>query len=571
MLINQDFQPLNGLAKKLVIEKLLTEQQACQATQEAKNKHVSLVSHLVKSSLLSSQQIAMTASQSFGEPLLDLDAFDSNLIPRGLISDRLIKRHHALPLFKRGTRLYVAVSDPTDITALDEFKFHSGLNTEAILVEEEKLTKAIDTFLEDGDQAIAGFADSEFETLELDVIDTSEKADATKNEDIDDAPLVRFVNKILLDAIKLRASDIHIEPYEKYCRIRFRTDGILHEAIKPPLSLANRIASRIKVMSRMDISERRIPQDGHIKLRVSQAKTIDFRVNTLPTVFGEKVVLRILDSSASKVDIDELGFEPDQKALYLKALYKPQGMILVTGPTGSGKTVSLYTGLSLLNRDDRNISTIEDPVEINLSGVNQVNVHNKVGLNFSAALRAFLRQDPDVIMVGEIRDLETAEIAIKASQTGHMVLSTLHTNSAAETMMRLRSMGVPTYNLASSVELIIAQRLVRRLCDFCKEFLKLPKESLLEAGFDHHDLKNIQIFKAVGCERCHQGYHGRIGIYEVVPMTPSIAELILSDGNSMQLAEQARQEGYFDLRQSGLKKVQQGVTTLDEINRVTVD
>ena len=481
-------------------------------------------------------------------------------------------KHHAAPLFRRGNRLFVAVSDPTNLTALEEFKFASGINTDSVLVDDAALSKLISDLSEqtggfDANMASLG-ADGEYD-LEIGdgVVEEDEIQDAA-----DDTPIVRFVNKVLLDAIKQGASDIHFEPYEKDYRVRFRTDGILREIVKPPRNLAPRLAARLKVMSQMDISERRIPQDGRIQMKLSKKRAIDFRVNTLPTMYGEKIVLRILDPSSAQMGIDALGYEADQKALYLEALEKPQGMILVTGPTGSGKTVSLYTGLGILNQPERNISTAEDPVEINMAGINQVLVNPKVGLNFAEALRSFLRQDPDVIMVGEIRDLETAEIGIKAAQTGHLVLSTVHTNSAAETVTRLLNMGVPAFNIAASVTLIIAQRLARRLCGQCAEpESSVPREALLELRFTAAQIDVGQIKRPVGCAQCKDGYKGRVGIYEVVKITKPIAAAIMDGANSLALDQVAREAGFDDLRQSALRKCASGLISLEEVSRVTTD
>jgi type IV pilus assembly protein PilB len=492
-----------------------------------------------------------------------------------LVDVKLIQRHHALPLFKRGKRLFIALADPTNLQALDEIKFHTGINTEAIVVDQEILAAAIHRLTEakDAIEQLGDLEGGQFEDLEVEAINEDDRSDGdVGNLDADDTPIVRFVNKVLLDAVKAGASDIHFEPYEHTYRVRFRADGILREIVTPPKALAPRLAARLKVMSRMDISERRVPQDGRIQMRLSKTRAIDLRVNTLPTLFGEKIVLRILDPTSATLGIDALGYESEQKKLFMEALDKPQGMILVTGPTGSGKTVSLYTGLNILNTVERNISTAEDPVEINLDGINQVPVNPKVGLNFADALRSFLRQDPDVIMVGEIRDLETAEISIKAAQTGHLVLSTLHTNSAAETITRLLNMGVPAFNVATAVSLIIAQRLARRLCGKCaKPVEKLPEESLLQLGFTKEMLKDADIKEAVGCESCNRGYKGRTGIYEVVQITPKIARMILEGANSMEIADEARKEGFPSLRTSALMKVAKGMISLEEANRVTVD
>jgi len=563
--------PLSGLARRLVEESILDAVTAAKASDEARRSGTPFVAYLVEHNLADARVIATSAAEEFGVPLIDLNSFDLDAIPKDLVKENLIRQHNALPLVRRGVRLFVAVSDPTNLQALDEIKFQTGITTEPVLVEQDKLHAVIDQFLNAQEDALGDLGGDDLEDLDIESYDDQEDDD-DPSAGTDDTPIVRFVNKMLLDAIKTGASDIHFEPYEKTYRVRFRTDGILHEVTKPPVNLGTRLAARLKVMSEMDISERRVPQDGRIKMKLSKTKAIDFRVNTLPTLWGEKIVLRILDPSSAKMGIDALGYEDFQKALYMDALMQPQGMILVTGPTGSGKTVSLYTGLNILNTAERNIATAEDPVEINLEGINQVNVNNRVGLDFASALRSFLRQDPDVVMVGEIRDLETAEIAIKAAQTGHLVLSTLHTNSAAETLTRLRNMGVPSFNLATSVNLIIAQRLARRLCSNCKQTLEVPHEALIEEGFTEEDIASgFEVFEPnlSGCEKCKEGYKGRVGIYEVVKITPEIARIIMEDGNSIQLAEQAKALGFNDLRRSGLVKVMQGVTSLAEANRVT--
>ena len=548
---------------------LLDEATALDAHEKSIKKRQHFVSYLVSNKILKGNEIALSGSQEFGVPLFDLNVMDMESAPVTLVSDKLIHQHHALPLFKRGSRLYIAVSDPTNLAAVDEFKFHTGINTEAVLVEEEKLEKIIEEALEKMDTTMSDLMDADLDNLDVSAGDV-DKSDADVSEsDIDDTPVVRFVNKVLLDAINKGASDIHLEPYEREFRVRFRHDGVLHEVTNPPRSLAMRIVARLKVMSRMNIAERRIPQDGRIKMQLSKNRSIDFRVNTLPTLYGEKVVLRILDSSSAQLGVDVLGFEEDQKKLYLDAIKKPYGMVLVTGPTGSGKTVSLYTGLNILNQPDVNISTCEDPVEINMVGVNQVNVNPKAGLDFATALRAFLRQDPDIVMVGEIRDLETAEIAVKAAQTGHLVLSTLHTNDAPQTLTRLANMGVPPYNIASSVHLIMAQRLARRLCEKCKKELDIPNEALVKAGFREDQLKELRIYGPVGCDVCTGGYKGRVGIYQVMPVSEEMGRLIMEGGNSMQLEQQARKEGVDDLRASGLRKVAAGITSLEEVDRVT--
>ncbi|WP_116368610.1 type IV-A pilus assembly ATPase PilB [Parahaliea mediterranea] len=563
---------LSGLAGRLAAEGLITREQAQEAQRQASLERKPLVTYLVNTMDVDSQRLAEVASTEFGVPLFDIRAFNPELLPSGLVDVNLVSKHHALPLFRRGNRLFIAVSDPTNLSAIDEIKFHTGINTDPVLVEERVLSKLIEQWVESQDDLGKGLADIDAEDLEnIDVAD-GHGDDDDGADGIDETPIVRFVNKVLVDAIKQGASDIHFEPYEHNYRVRFRTDGVLREVVQPPRNLSARLAARLKVMSQMDISERRIPQDGRIQMKLSRNRAIDFRVNTLPTLFGEKIVLRILDPSSAQMGIDALGYEEDQKELYLKALKKPQGMILVTGPTGSGKTVSLYTGLNLLNQPERNISTAEDPVEINMAGINQVHVNPKVGLNFAEALRSFLRQDPDVIMVGEIRDLETAEIAIKAAQTGHLVLSTLHTNSAAETITRLLNMGVPAFNLATSVDLIIAQRLARRLCKECAVPADdIPHEVLLKEGFTEEMLATATLMHPVGCEHCKDGYKGRVGVYEVVRVTPAIARIIMAAGNSLDIHDQARAEGFNDLRMSALRKAAQGLTSLEEVNRVTTD
>jgi type IV pilus assembly protein PilB len=561
---------LGGLARRLVIEGSISEEEALAASKEASKAKKGLVPYLVESELISAHKIAVIAADEFGTPFFDLDAFDVELYPKDLIATNLIQAHHAIPLVKRGTRLFVGVSDPTNLVAIDEIKFHTGLSVEAILVEEDKLRIFIERVTDDASDAFDNLEDEGLD--DLDVVDTKKRdEDNGVGDGSDDAPVVRFINQMLLSAIKKGASDLHFEPYEKSYRVRFRVDGILQTAAKPPIGLGPKMSARLKVMSNLDISERRVPQDGRIKLKISKTKAIDFRVNTLPTLFGEKVVMRILDPSSAKMGIDALGYELVQKEMYLKALDKPQGMILVTGPTGSGKTVSLYTGINILNQEGINISTAEDPVEINLEGINQVNVNTKVGLDFSSALRSFLRQDPDIIMVGEIRDLETASIAIKAAQTGHMVMSTLHTNSAAETITRMLNMGVPSFNLATTINLIIAQRLARRLCSKCKKPAELSAELLLKEGFSSELAQTATIFQPQGCDSCTKGYKGRVGIYEVVRITPAVSRIIMEEGNAIQLNEQFKVEGFNSLRISGLVKAASGVTSLEEINRITTD
>jgi type IV pilus assembly protein PilB len=567
--------PLTGLPRRLVQDGVVSEADLLAALNAIDGKSANLVPHLVANRMGDPRQIAIAAAHEFGVPLLDLDALDLDLDVVKLVDEKLLLKHRILPILQRGKRLFLAVCDPTNLQALDEIKFQTTLRIEAIVVEQDKLDarvgraiEAVDTTMSNLDDDGEGF---DLENLEVSGGEEDPGANVTTS-DIDDAPIVRFVNKVMVDAIKKGASDIHFEPYEKHFRIRLRQDGVLTEIARPPVALAMKISARLKVMARLDIAERRIPQDGRIKMKLSKNRAIDFRVNTCPTLFGEKVVCRLLDPSSAQLGIDALGYEEQQKQIYLANLAKPYGMILVTGPTGSGKTVSLYTGLNILNTMDRNISTAEDPCEINVPGINQVNVNPKVGLTFAAALRAFLRQDPDIIMVGEVRDLETAEIAIKAAQTGHLVLSTLHTNDAPKTLTRLVDMGVKPYAIASSVSLIIAQRLARRLCSNCKEPVDVPAEALLKEGFTRADVEGgITVFHAKGCSQCTNGYKGRVGIYQVMPCSETIGRIIMEGGNSLQIAAQAKAEGVADLRQSGLKKVKDGLTSLEEINRVTVD
>ena len=545
-----------------------------EALNVARERKTSVVTQLVTTGAANARDIAVAASNEFGVPLFDLDSIALDLDTVRLVSDKLVSKHRILPVFRRGKRLFLAVADPTNLHALDEIKFQTSLGVEAVVVEDDKLQKAIDKAIEQVDSQMSALTDEEGIDLEsLETVGGEEELDdKAGNNDVEDAPIVRFVNKVMLDAIRRGASDIHFEPYEKIYRVRFRMDGVLKEIAQPPVQLAQKLSARLKVMARLDIAERRVPQDGRIKMKLSKNRAIDFRVSTCPTLFGEKTVMRILDPSQAMLGIDSLGYEPFQKVLYEKYLAKPQGMILVTGPTGSGKTVSLYTGLNILNREDTNISTAEDPSEINLPGVNQVNVNPKVGLTFAAAMRAFLRQDPDVIMVGEIRDLETAEIAIKAAQTGHLVLSTLHTNDAPQTLTRLVDMGVKPYAIATSVSLIIAQRLARRLCSHCKQPLDIPKEALLKEGFTEADVAaGMKIFAPKGCANCTDGYKGRVGIYQVLPVSDSIARIILASGSAVDISDAAAKEGVWDLRRSGLEKVKAGMTSLEEVNSVTVD
>ena len=557
-----------GLAQQLISEGIVSEAHIKTAQTESQQQQVGLVPYLVEHKLANAYQLAQMLSQAFGDPLFDLDALSSDVIPKDLVDEKIVRKFNALPLFKRGQRLFVALSDPTRIDAIDAIAFNSRLSIETVVVEEDKLKKRIENLYADSMQSFDSFSDND---LNVDFDEGKEEAETKLSDGVDEAPVVKFVNKMLVDAIRMGASDLHFEPYEKTFRVRFRVDGVMQKMANPPVQLASKIAARLKVMSQMDISERRVPQDGRIKLKISKDKAIDFRVNSLPTLFGEKLVLRILDPSSAMLGIEALGYEPDQKEMFLEALHKPQGMLLITGPTGSGKTVSLYTGINILNTGETNISTAEDPVEINLEGINQVNVNPKVGLTFANALKSFLRQDPDIVMVGEIRDLETAEIAIKAAQTGHMVLSTLHTNSAPETLTRLRNMGVASFNIATSVNLVIAQRLARRLCKNCKKPINIPRQSLLELGFNDADLDNPDniIYEPVGCNECREGYKGRVGIYEVMKVSPDISRIIMEDGNAIDIKDAALRNGYRDLRRSGILKVLQGVTSIQEMMRVT--
>ena len=559
-----------SINQQLISEGIISEAQLKTAQTEAQQQKTGLISYLVENRLANPYQIAQMMSASFGDPLFDLNALSQDSIPKDLIDEKIIRKFNALPIFKRGQRLFVALSDPTRIDAIDAIAFNSRLSVETVVVEEDKLKKYIESLYSDTMQNFSSFGDGDL-SVGFDEGEEDTEGETKLSDGVDEAPVVKFVNKMLVDAIRMGASDLHFEPYEKTFRVRFRVDGVMQKMASPPVQLATKIAARLKVMSQMDISERRVPQDGRIKLKLSKNKAIDFRVSSLPTLFGEKLVLRILDPSSAMLGIEALGYEPDQKEMFLEALKKPQGMLLITGPTGSGKTVSLYTGINILNTGDTNISTAEDPVEINLEGINQVNVNPKVGLTFSSALKSFLRQDPDIVMVGEIRDLETAEIAIKAAQTGHMVLSTLHTNSAPETLTRLRNMGVASFNIATSVNLVIAQRLARRLCKTCKKPINVPRQSLLELGFTDTDLDNPEntIYEPVGCSECREGYKGRVGIYEVMKVNPEISRIIMEDGNAIDIKEAAVKSGFRDLRRSGILKVLQGVTSIQEMMRVT--
>lgn len=572
MAVTASQSTLSGLPRRLVQDGIIAEEAVIEAQESAKKERVALVPYLVKNEMADARAIAVAASHEFGVPLLDLDSIEIDLDCIRAVDQKLLNKHRVLPLVKRGQRLFLAISDPTNLQAIDDIKFQTSLRVDPIVVEQSALEERINKALEAVDTSMSGLDDDDFDLENLDISGEDEETDDVTRDDIEDAPVVRFVNKVLLDAIKRGASDIHFEPYEKIFRVRTRLDGVLSEVATPPVALANKVCARIKVMSRMDIAERRVPQDGRIKMRLSKNRAIDFRVNTCPTLFGEKIVLRILDPSSAKLGIDALGYQDDQKQLYMKHLAKPYGMILVTGPTGSGKTVSLYTGLNILNTEDRNISTAEDPAEINLPGINQVNVNPKVGLTFASSLKAFLRQDPDVIMVGEIRDLETAEIAIKAAQTGHLVLSTLHTNDAPKTLTRLVDMGVKPYAIATSVSLIIAHRLARKLCDNCKEVRDIPQEALLKEGFSAQDLQGgLEVFGPVGCKLCNEGYKGRLGIFQVMEVSETIGRIIMEGGNALQIAGQAEKEGVIDLRRAGLNKVRDGITSLEEINRVTIE
>ena len=564
---------LSALARTLVQHGRLIEQEAEAIQSQANSSGTGFVSQLVLSRKMSALDVAQFASQTFGFPLLDLNAVDLEHIPDGLLPGKLTQERRVLGLYKRGTRLFVAMSDPTNVQALDEIKFQTSMLVDPIVVEDDKLAKLVEKA---GESASDKLDELVGEDVDMDMLEAEGEGAATALDDsgagdVDDAPVVKYLQKVLLDAINSGVSDIHFEPFEKFYRIRYRLDGVLYEVAKPPLAIKDKIASRIKVISKMDISEKRVPQDGRMKLVLSKARAIDFRVSTLPTLWGEKIVMRILDPTSAQLGVEALGYEPAQREALLRAVSRPYGMVLVTGPTGSGKTVSLYTCLNILNLPGTNISTAEDPAEINLPGVNQVNVNEKAGLTFAAALRAFLRQDPDVIMVGEIRDLETADISIKAAQTGHMVLSTLHTNDAPTTLTRLMNMGVAPFNIASSVILITAQRLARRLCNNCKKPIDIPREALLRAGFTEEDLDDSwQPYGHVGCEMCkNTGYKGRLGIYQVMPITDEISRIIMKNGTAHDIADQAKREGVLDLRQSGLIKVKQGVTSLEEVEAVT--
>ncbi len=560
---------LSGLARALVQQGRLKEAEADAFAAQGTGSGGGFVNQVIISGRLNAKDIAAFAAETFGYPLLDLNAFEESHFPPAAIDRKLMQTHQVIPLTKRGNRIAVALADPTNLRALDEIRFQTGLAVDPVVVEANKLAPIVQRLSETAGSKLNELAG---DALDLELADETEEAASSEagSVEVDDAPVVRFIQKILLDAINEGASDVHFEPYEKYYRIRFRTDGVLREIAQPPLVIKEKIASRIKVISRLDISEKRVPQDGRMKMVLSKTRAIDFRVSTLPTLYGEKIVMRILDPSSAMLGIDALGYEPQQREVLMAAIERPYGMILVTGPTGSGKTVSLYTCLNLLNKPGINISTAEDPCEINLPGINQVNVNDKAGLNFSVALKAFLRQDPDIIMVGEIRDLETAEIAIKAAQTGHLVLSTLHTNDAPTTLERMKNMGIAPFNIASSVIMITAQRLARRLCS-CKKPISIPMEALMQAGFHEHEIDGgWQLYGPNGCDKCKDsGYKGRVGIYQVMPISEEIQRIIMTNGNSIDIAEQAQQEGIKDLRQSGLLKVKQGLTSLEEVLATT--
>jgi type IV pilus assembly protein PilB len=560
---------LHGFARRLVAEGLLEEQAAVEAGLSASKNGKTILAWLIKNNGVDPEALTLAASVEYGIPIIDIRSVNLHAAPISLVDQNLIEKHRAFPLHLRGNSLFLAVSDPTDQEVIDAISFSSGFRVEPILVAPNHLEAAIEKAIHAAEPVFDDFEDEGLDDLVFQLDDENLEDDAS-DPAVDETPVVKFINKVLLDGIRKGASDIHFEPYESAYRIRYRIDGVLIQAASPPIQMSRRLSSRLKVMAGLDIAEKRVPQDGRIKLNLSRKKSIDFRVSTCPIMFGEKVVLRILDSSATRLGIEGLGFEPPQQETFHSSVVKPYGMILVTGPTGSGKTVTLYTALNILNDEGRNISTVEDPVEIRVAGINQVQQNAKQGMTFARALRSFLRQDPDVIMVGEIRDLETAEIAIKAAQTGHLVFSTLHTNDAPQSITRLMNMGVPTYNITSAVNLVIAQRLMRCLHK-CKQPDDMPKEALLQAGFKENEIDDLKIYKPVGCADCNQGYRGRSGVFEVMPISDNIAKIILEEGNAMRIAMQAREEGINDLRRSALNKVAQGVTDLIETNRVTKD
>ncbi len=562
---------LTGLCRAMVTQGLLSPEEGENLQNQSRSSGETFIAHLLRSRRFRADQIAAFASVTFGLPFFDLNAIDVNALPKGVVDPKLLTKNRVLPIAQRGNRLFIALSDPSNLKALDDIKFQTSLATEPIVVEDDKLGRMLETHGQPTEETILKTIETEDLNLEFTDDEALNAADTAAAVDIDDAPVVKYLQKMMLDAINSGASDIHFEPYEKNYRIRYRMDGVLYEIAQPPLAIKDKIASRIKVISKLDISEKRVPQDGRMKLVLSRSKAVDFRVSTLPTLYGEKIVMRILDSSAATMGIEKLGYEDEQLKLLLDAIQRPYGMVLVTGPTGSGKTVSLYSCLNILNQPGVNISTVEDPVEIQLPGINQVNVNEKAGLDFASAMKAFLRQDPDIIMVGEIRDHETGDIAIKAAQTGHMVLSTLHTNDAPATLTRLLNMGIPSYNVAASVHLITAQRLGRRLCPNCKRPVDIPPEALLNAGFGEADLDGSwQAYTPVGCDACKQtGYKGRVGIYQVMPVTEEIKRIILKNGSSMDIAAQAERDGVLDLRKAGLLKVKRGLTSLEEVLAVT--
>ena len=563
---------LGGLARMLVQEKLLTEGEAASIQALANSQNLPFVSQLVQSKKLSAMRVAETAASAFGFPLFDLNGLDSDYLSSKPIDTKVMQANRVMALQSRGNTLFVALSDPTNLHALDDVQFQVGMALSPVVVEDDKLGKWIDKIVEASDTSLKLLSVDDDFGFDVDSNDQATQESEAQTLEIDDAPVVKYIHKILMDAINMGASDLHFEPYEKFYRIRYRVDGILREIAQPPLAIKDKMASRIKVISNLDISEKRIPQDGRMKLVLSKSRVIDFRVSTLPLIHGEKIVMRILDPTSATLGIEALGYEPEQKEALLSAVSRPYGLVLVTGPTGSGKTVSLYTCLNILNRPSVNISTAEDPAEIPLAGINQVNVNDKQGLTFAVALKSFLRQDPDIIMIGEIRDLETADMAIKAASTGHMVLSTLHTNDAPSTLTRLLNMGVAPFNIASAVSLITAQRLARRLCKNCKQPINIPKEAMLSVGFTKADLDGSwQLYgaKEGGCELCNDGYKGRVGIYQVMPVTDAISRIIMKNGTSHDIADQAKREGVKDLRQSGLLKVKQGLTSIEEVEACT--
>ncbi|GBE07229.1 type II secretion system protein E [bacterium BMS3Bbin11] len=559
---------LTGLPLRLVGSGVFFEDEVQKLLKSVEGKKKSFFTAAIEKKPTKNIDICFNAAEEYGLPLIDVRALDPEALEAGLLSEKIIRKHRVLPIQKRGNKLYVAVSDPTNLAVLDEIRFSTGTAVEAIVAEPARLEKLIDVSLDKADTSLADLAGQDLDDIDIGVNEDESSAGAA-DEAQADAPVVRFVNKVILDAVNTGASDIHIEPYEKTFRIRYRVDGVLHIINNPPPALARRLAARIKILSRLDIAERRVPQDGRMQMRLSKNRAIDFRVSTCPTMYGEKVVIRILDPSATTVGVENLGFEPEQKEIYMDAIARPDGMVLVTGPTGSGKTVTLYTALRILNSEEKNLSTVEDPVEINVTGVNQVQINEKAGMLFSTALRSFLRQDPDIIMVGEIRDLETAEIAIKAAQTGHLVLSTLHTNDAPSTLTRLVNMGVPAFNIASSVHLIIAQRLARRLCTVCKKKKEYPESVLTTAGFKPDELEDLEIYEPKGCDNCTNGYKGRVGIFQLLPLSDTMAELIMKGGTEADINRLAEEEGHANLRQAGLVKMRQGLTSLEEIERVT--